>query len=167
MATENVTQNLTQTALKRNLKLNIKTETDLKDVYADMDRIEQVLSNLVTNAIKFSPDKGTISINARRVESDDIEVEDCFKKELDKLSGEYVLISVADEGIGIEKEDMGRVFDKFVQIDNTLSREVGGSGLGLSIAKQIITEHKGAIWCDSVPDEGSTFSFVLPVSEND
>ena len=74
---------------------------------------------------------------------------------------------VSDHGIGIAKEDLVHVFDKFEQIENSLSREVGGSGLGLSIAKQLITAHKGVIWCDSVLNNGSSFYFVLPVAKDE
>ena len=161
-----VTINLAQIAAQKDLKLNIKTSDEIKDVYADTDRIEQVLTNLVSNAIKFTPDKGTISISTKLVDADDIKTEDCFKPQIENLDGEYVQVCVSDQGIGIEKEDLVHVFDKFEQIENSLSREVGGSGLGLSIAKQLISAHNGAIWCDSVINKGSSFYFVLPVAEN-
>ena len=160
-----VIQSLTQEAMKKGLKLNVRTDENLKTVYADMDRIEQVLTNLISNAIKFSPDKGVISVYAKMINAEDITVEECFKPLIEKLDGEYVQICVSDQGIGIEKEDLIHVFDKFEQIENSLSREVGGSGLGLAIAKQLITAHNGAIWCDSVINKGSSFYFVLPVSE--
>ncbi len=161
-----VTQNLSQIAIQKNLTLNVRTEEGLKDVCADTNRIEQVLTNLVSNAIKFSPDKGVISITAKMTDADNIVTEECFAPQIKKLSGEYVQICVSDQGIGIEKDDLMHVFDKFEQIGNSLSREVGGSGLGLSIAKQLISAHNGAIWCDSVVNKGSSFYFVLPVAEN-
>ena len=159
-----VTMNLSQIALQKDLRLNITTEENVKKVCADTDRIEQVLTNLISNAIKFTPDKGEISISSKLISADDIEVEDCFKPDVQDLSGEYVMVSVADQGIGIAKSDLEHVFDKFEQIENSLSREVGGSGLGLAIAKQLITAHKGAIWCDSEINKGSSFNFVLPVA---
>lgn len=162
-----VTMNLSQIALQKDLKLNVRTPDNLKKVYADTDRIEQVLTNLVSNAIKFSPNKGSIDISAKLINAKDIQVEDCFKPQIDKLSGEYVQVCVSDHGIGIAKEDLVHVFDKFEQIENSLSREVGGSGLGLSIAKQLITAHKGVIWCDSVLNNGSSFYFVLPVAKDE
>ena len=73
-------------------------------------------------------------------------------------------MSVEDEGIGIKEEDLLKAFDKFTQIENSLSRKVGGTGLGLPIAKQLIKAHKGAIWCDSEENKGSSFHFALPVS---
>lgn len=160
-----VTQSLSQIALQKDLKLNVKTIGELKDVYADMDRIEQVLTNLVSNAIKFTADKGTISITAKMTNAEDITTEECFTPQIEKLSGEYVQICVSDQGIGIEKDNLMHVFDKFEQIENSLSRDVGGSGLGLAIAKQLISAHKGAIWCDSVINQGSSFYFVLPVAD--
>lgn len=163
---KDVTQNLTQIALQRNLELNVRTVGEIKDVIADANRIEQVLTNLVSNAIKFSPDKGVISIITKMVYADDIVAEECFAEQINKLKGEYVQVCVSDQGIGIEKEDLVHVFDKFEQIENSLSREVGGSGLGLSIAKQLIRAHNGAIWCDSVVNKGSSFYFVIPVAEN-
>mgnify|MGYP002623386282 CR=1 FL=1 len=160
-----VTMNLSQIALQKDLRLNVKTEENLKKVSADTDRIEQVLTNLISNAIKFTPDKGEINISSKLIDADDISVEDCFKSDVKDLSGEYVMVSVADQGIGIAKTDLEHVFDKFEQIENSLSREVGGSGLGLAIAKQLITAHKGAIWCDSVLNKGSSFNFVIPVAK--
>lgn len=163
---KDVTQNLTQIALQRNLELNVRTVGEIKDVIADANRIEQVLTNLVSNAIKFSPDKGVISITTKMIYADDIVAEECFAELINKLKGEYVQVCVSDQGIGIEKDDLVHVFDKFEQIENSLSREVGGSGLGLSIAKQLIRAHNGAIWCDSVVNKGSSFYFVIPVAEN-
>ena len=160
-----VTMNLSQIALQKDLKLNVRTEENVKKVCADTDRIEQVLSNLISNAIKFTPEKGVISISSKMVSADDITVEECFKPQINNLSGDYVMVSVADQGIGIPKTDLEHVFDKFEQIENSLSREVGGSGLGLAIAKQLITAHKGAIWCDSTLNQGSSFNFVLPVAD--
>lgn len=159
-----VTQNLTQEALKKNIKLTTKLSGEIKNVYADIARIEQVLSNLLSNAIKFTPEKGSITIKVDMVDAEDIHAEDCFKPSIKKLNGEYVRVCVSDTGIGINQDNLVHVFDKFKQIENSLSREVGGSGLGLSIVKQMITVHKGAIWCDSVENKGSNFYFVLPVS---
>ncbi|MCD8377692.1 MAG: hybrid sensor histidine kinase/response regulator [Candidatus Gastranaerophilales bacterium] len=155
---------LSQLAGQKNLSLNISIDDNLLDVYADTDRIEQVLTNLVSNAIKFSPENGEINITAGVVNAADIKADECFTPQISKLNGEYVQVCVRDAGIGIEKPDFVHVFDKFEQIENSLSREVGGSGLGLSIAKQLITAHNGAIWCDSVINKGSSFYFVIPAA---
>ena len=137
---------------------------NLPEIYGDSQRLEQVLSNLVFNAIKFTPEGKSITIKSELVDSDAITYPELFDETLPKLKGKYVMVSVTDEGIGIAKDNLLHVFDKFAQIENSLSRNVGGSGLGLPIAKQIIEAHKGAIWCDSELDVGSTFSFILPVA---
>ncbi len=138
---------------------------NLPPVLADSQRLEQVLTNLVSNAVKFTPEGKSITIKSEFVNSSDIKYPEVFESTVGKLNGNYVMVSVKDEGIGISQDNLLHVFDKFAQIENSLSRKVGGSGLGLPIAKQLIEAHKGAIWCDSEPDKGSTFSFVVPVVE--
>ena len=95
----------------------------------------------------------------------DLIYNECFADIMKKLEGDCVVVSVQDEGIGIAEKDLLHVFDKFAQIENSLSRKVGGSGLGLPIAKQLLEAHNGAIWCDSKPDCGSTFYFAIPVEK--
>ena len=163
---DDVKLNLTEMAKQKNLTINVDIKDELRDVYIDTDRIEQVLTNLVSNAIKFTPNDGVINISAKIINANDIKVEECFKPQIKDLQGDYIQVCVSDQGIGIEKEDLMHVFDKFEQIENSLSREVGGSGLGLSIAKQLITAHNGAIWCDSIINKGSSFYFVLPVASD-
>lgn len=163
---EDVRTNLIEIAKQKNLELKLEIQDNLPSVYIDTDRIEQVLSNLVSNAIKFSPNNSFITITAKTVNSDNIVAEECFMPQIKALEGEYVIISVIDNGIGIEKKDLIHVFDKFEQIENALTREVGGSGLGLSIARQLISAHNGFIWCDSELNKGSSFNFVLPVLKN-
>ncbi len=137
---------------------------NLPQVYADSQRLEQVLTNLVSNAVKFTPEGKSITIKSEFVNSTDLKYPEVFEESMSKLNGNYVMVSVSDEGIGISQDNLLHVFDKFAQIENSLSRKVGGSGLGLPIAKQLIEAHKGAIWCDSEPEKGSTFSFVVPVA---
>lgn len=156
--------NLAQIAKQKNLEINLFVDGDISDVYIDTDRIEQVLSNLISNAIKFSSDSSDINITVKQVSSENIVVEDCFKQQIAKLDGDYVQICVSDNGIGIAKDDLIHVFDKFEQIENSLSRDVGGSGLGLSIAKQLVSDHDGAIWCHSIVNKGADFYFVIPVA---
>ncbi|MCM1265865.1 MAG: HAMP domain-containing histidine kinase [Candidatus Gastranaerophilales bacterium] len=158
--------NLTEMAKQKNLTLTVDISNKIEEVFADTDRIEQVLTNLVSNAIKFTPNNGEINLSAKVINAADLNVEDCFKSQVKDLKGNYIQICVSDQGIGIEKEDLIHVFDKFEQIENSLSREVGGSGLGLSIAKQLIAAHNGAIWCDSIINKGSSFYFVLPVASD-
>ncbi|MGN1152720.1 MAG: sensor histidine kinase [Candidatus Gastranaerophilaceae bacterium] len=160
---EYVKNNLQGVAKDKDIKIDLESGADEVEIYADANRLEQVLTNLVSNAIKFTPSGGNIRISTQLINSSDIIVDDCFKSEISKLDGDYVQVCVSDEGIGIEKENLKQVFDKFEQIENSLSREVGGSGLGLAIAKQLIESHNGAIWCDSVINNGSNFYFAIPV----
>ena len=150
-------------AKEKGLNLTASETKNLPQISADSHRLEQVLANLVSNAIKFTPNGKNITIKSQLVNAENIDKENCFKSDLEKLSGDYILVSVEDEGIGIEEENLLRAFDKFAQIENSLSREVGGSGLGLPIAKQLIETHNGAIWCESIFNKGSVFKFVLPV----
>jgi len=154
--------------LAKDKGLNLITEEAevLPEICADSQRLEQVLTNLVSNAIKFTPEGKSITITSKFINAKDLKYNDCFAPVMEKLCGDYVLVSVKDEGIGIAEENLLHVFDKFAQIENSLSRKVGGSGLGLPIARQLIEAHKGAIWCESEVDNGSTFSFVIPVIDN-
>lgn len=165
-AIEFVKNNLQSMAKDKNIEIEYDSQTAETTIIADTNRLEQVVTNLVSNAIKFTPNDGKISITSRLVNAKDIVVEECFKQDVAKLKGDYVQVCVADKGIGIEKEMLRQVFDKFEQIENSLSRNVGGSGLGLTIAKQLIDSHKGVIWCDSEINKGSKFYFVVPVAEN-
>ena len=122
------------------------------------------MTNLVSNAIKFTPEGKTITIRSHIANANQLNPLDYFKNDLANLSGDYVVVCVEDEGIGIAEKDLLRVFDKFAQIENSLSRKVGGSGLGLPIAKQLLQAHNGAIWCDSELNKGSRFYFAIPVS---
>lgn len=106
-------------------------------------RIEQVLRNLVSNAIKYSPQGGTITVMGQE-------------------EGEMVLIQVRDQGIGIPREDLERVFERFYRVENEVTRSVRGVGLGLAVCRGIVEAHGGRIWVESTPGEGSTFYFTLP-----
>lgn len=161
---EDVKTNLALKAKDKEQTLLTDEGTDLPEVYGDSQRLEQVLSNLVYNAIKFTPEGKSITIKSEIVDAENLVYPEMFSDILSKLNGKYVMVSVTDEGIGISRENLMRVFDKFAQIENSLSRNIGGTGLGLPIAKQMVEAHKGAIWCDSEPEVGSTFSFIVPVA---
>jgi signal transduction histidine kinase len=123
----------------------IAVETDgvTDPLLANRDHLEQVLDNLVTNAIKFSPEGGTIRISLRD-------------------AGEAVVLSVADGGVGIPPDQLEAIFDLFYQADDPVSRRTGGMGLGLYISREIVTRHGGRIWAESEPNRGSTFNVALP-----
>lgn len=160
---EYVKNNLNGMAKEKNISITCDIQSADTAIYADANRLEQVLTNLVSNAVKFTPAQGQIVISSRIVNAGDIKVADEFMAEIEKLDGDYIQVCVSDQGIGIERENLKQVFDKFQQIENSLSRQVGGSGLGLAIAKQLIEAHNGAIWCESVVNKGSDFYFVVPV----
>jgi signal transduction histidine kinase len=135
------------------IKLNAEIADDLPDVYADQDKIWQVLMNLVGNAVKFTQ-QGEVKVGARLVE--DSEALGLGGK------GKWVLVYVSDTGIGIRPEDREVIFEEFRQLDSSDDREYEGAGLGLSITKKILAKHNCAIWVESTPGKGSTFYFTLP-----
>ena len=163
---EYVKNNLTEVAREKELTINYTPIGDSVEVYADSNRIEQVLTNLVSNAIKFTPNAGQIEISSRVVNARELQYDQSFEEDIKNLQGNYLQVCVEDHGIGIERKDLNHVFDKFAQIENSLSRQVGGSGLGLPIARQLMESHNGAIWCDSEINKGSKFYFVIPIAND-
>jgi two-component system phosphate regulon sensor histidine kinase PhoR len=129
-------------AERAGLDLTVLLPPDLPRILADMERMQQVLTNLVHNAIKFTPPGGSITVEARQVEDE-------------------VVISVRDTGVGIPADDLPRIFERFYKADR--ARSGGGTGLGLAIAKHLVQGHGGRIWAESVEGQGSTFYFTLPV----
>lgn len=125
-------------------QLRVSLPASLPPVWADPRRVRQVLHNLVENAIKYSPQGGAITLGAQ-------------------IGNDSVQVSVADQGIGLDPQQLERVFDRFYQVDSASTRKVGGSGLGLSICKAIVEAHGGKIWAESQPGRGSTFYFTLPL----
>lgn len=160
-----VKTSLDEMAKEKNLTLKTRIEDNFAPIYADTHRLEQVLTNLVSNAIKFTPEGGQIEIRTEMIDAKDINYVEMFESEFKQLHGKYLLVCVKDNGIGISQENLAHVFDKFAQIENSLSRKVGGSGLGLPIARQLLEVHNGAIWCNSKPEKGSSFYFALPVAD--
>ena len=154
---------LSEVAKSKGLTIVTEQDNNLPDITADAQRLEQVLTNLVSNAIKFTPENKIITISSKLVNSRDIHINDYFKDSIKLSDDDYVLVCVKDEGIGIAEKDLLHAFDKFAQIENSLSRKAGGTGLGLPIAKQLLEAHHGAIWCDSELNKGSKFYFAIPV----
>ena len=156
---------LSEVAKSKGLTIITEEAENIPDIKADSQRLEQVLTNLVSNAIKFTPENKTITISSKLVNSKDIHINDYFKDSVKLVDGDYVLVCVKDEGIGIAEKDLVHAFDKFAQIENSLSRKAGGTGLGLPIAKQLLEAHHGAIWCDSELNKGSEFYFAIPTAK--
>ena len=119
---------------------------DLPDATFDQARITQVLTNLIGNAIKFTPKQGRITVEAKRTETGEAEV------------------SVSDTGVGIAKEDLPKLFSKFQQVGERAASDISGTGLGLAIAKEIVELHHGRIWAESERKQGARFAFTLPLS---
>ena len=162
-----VKPSLSGLAKEKGLNLIAEVTNELPHINGDSRRLEQVLTNLVSNAIKFTPEGKTITIRSHIADAKQIHANECFAEDLKKLTGQYVVVCVEDEGIGISEKDLPRAFDKFAQIENSLSRKVGGSGLGLPIAKQLLEAHNGTIWCESELNKGSKFYFALPFSQKE
>ena len=135
-----------------------------KNNFGVCEKIAQVVNNLLTNAIKYSPEGGDIEVEVRLFRSD---------LELDRILGDArlanlkvpcLVVSIADSGIGIPEEELDRIFDKFYRVNNKLTRTVPGVGLGLYICKILVEAHNGHIWARNRLTGGSIFSFSLPVS---
>ena len=138
----------------KGLSLTIDISEGLPLIYGDEDRIREILINLLSNAVKFT-NKGGIIISAKL-------------SERGVKPGEpplFMEMCVEDTGIGIKEEDIGKIFDKFVQVDLTSVRQYEGTGLGLSIARGLVSLHKGIIWVTSKVEEGSKFCFTLPLKK--
>ena len=127
---------------KKNLKFITNIPNDLPSIMGDRNRLSQVLKNLLVNAIKFT-DHGSISIEAEK-------------------KNDHILISVKDTGIGISKDDIKKIFNKFYQAYTGDDRKNEGTGLGLFICKEIVQKHNGEIWAESILREGSKFTIKLP-----
>lgn len=150
-------------AKDKKIDLIFEKEENIAQTYIDTQRIEQVVSNLVSNAIKFTNENGKIIIKTENITEKDIDKSLLIGAENITFYPNYIKVSVKDSGIGIAPEDQKKVFDQFQQIENSLNRQTGGTGLGLPIAKQLIEAHKGFIWVESELNRGTTFSFVIPV----
>jgi PAS domain S-box-containing protein len=130
-------------AQERGLTLTYEVDAGLPEVMGDRDRLFQVLTNLVGNAINYTP-TGSVTVEATNV-------------------GMAVQVSVRDTGVGIDPADIGRIFDRFYRSDDPVVQEASGTGLGLPIVKMFVEMHGGRVWVDSEKGQGSTFTFILPV----
>ena len=125
-------------------ELRLALRGSLPDMIGDRERLEQVVINIVSNAVKYTPHGGHIELFAA------------------KRDDRHVTIRVTDDGMGIPREDVGRIFERFYRVDKARSREKGGTGLGLAIAREMVEAHKGTIYLDSTEGEGTTVTIVLP-----
>lgn len=142
---QDVVTALSKQADEKQLTVTTKVKSPLPPVYADRDRLTQILTNLVDNACRYTPAGGKITVSARRV-------------------SDKVQIDVTDTGIGISPEDQKKVFDRFYRADHPVVQETGGTGLGLAIVRSFVEMHGGTIWLKSELGKGSTFSFTMPIA---
>lgn len=133
---------------QKNHKIELNIAMDIKDIYADRNGADQILTNIISNACKYTEDNGKISINANN-------------------KNDFVEIKVSDNGIGIPKEDLPRITERFYRVEKGRSRQMGGTGLGLSIATEIIKSFGGNLSIDSVFGEGTTITLLFKASEGD
>lgn len=130
----------------KGMSIIFDTEVEEMVISCDSEKIERIVLNLISNAIKYTKENGEISIN--------ISIKDRF-----------VVVCVKDNGIGIAEEDKDKIFDRFKQIENTFTRKVEGSGIGLSLVKSLVNMHGGKVWLESVVGKGSEFYFSLPITQ--
>lgn len=157
---KSVVESYASLADKKTISFVLNMANDLPNVYGDALRVEQVITNLVSNAIKFTPNKGTLTISARLAD----ESPDSLWR-----STNFVEVSVKDTGCGMKNEDIEHIFDKFYQVDSSLARKEQheSTGLGLAISMGLVESHGGKICCESKEGEGSRFTFTLPVFEKE
>ena len=134
-------------AMKKNIDLQIEPLPELPTVNIEESRIVEVIENLVGNALKFTPEGGSVKISASLIDGDHSAVK----------------VSVSDTGVGVAEENLELIFEKFQSL-GTATTGSRGTGLGLAISKQIVTAHGGQIWVESTPGKGSSFSFTVPCS---
>ncbi len=138
-------KNFTPASLKANCQLKLRLSNNLPPAYADRDRVKQILINLISNAITYTPN-GTVTIRAS-----------CWN--------DYLWVAVTDTGMGIAPEDLSKVFERFWRADQSRDARTGGSGIGLAITKRLVELHNGEIEVESVLGKGSTFRFSLPSAQ--
>jgi len=145
---ESLRSTTTHMLAPRKQSLDVEVEEGLPLVHVDKAKIRQVLINLLSNSAKFTPDGGKLKLEVVR-------------------EGDWCQVRVIDNGIGIKKEDQERIFEPFCQLDSPLTKEKSGTGLGLTLIKQIIERHGGRIWVESECGKGSRFTFTLPLATAD
>ena len=128
---------------KKNVSIHMRSPAPIPFLRADVQDMEKLFTNLISNAIKYNVEKGSITIET-------------------SLDANYVGIHIHDTGIGISRDDLPRIFDDFFRAENSKTAKISGTGLGLTIAKKIVDSHFGHIEVKSEPDKGSTFSVYLP-----
>jgi len=138
---------LTPQMKEKNIQWKTEIDDKIQDMMLDTSQVERIFINLVGNAIKFTPEAGTIGVNAMLKDNDTVEFE------------------VYDTGIGISQEDLKQLFDEFYRVENQINQNVKGTGLGLPLAKKIVEAHEGNMWVTSELNKGTAFHFTLPIEQ--
>lgn len=154
--------------LKKRLSLKVNINKEVSSVVSDRTKVKQIIYNLLANAVKFTPEEGSVQITAKIISDFGLRI-----SELDGRDGQSAIrspqsaieISVKDSGIGIDKKDHDKIFKPFMQVDGSLSRSYEGTGLGLALTKRLVEFLGGRIWFESESGKGSTFYFILPVKQ--
>ena len=141
--TDEIIELMRPEAEKKNLELNVTIDSDISPIHADFQGVETIIKNLISNAIKYTSEGGGVGITAQN-------------------RGGYIEIKVSDTGVGIAKENLSRIFDRFFRIRNEYTRKVVGSGIGLPLVKAIVDAHFGKISVESELNKGTTFTVILP-----
>jgi two-component system, sensor histidine kinase and response regulator len=158
---------LREKGLRHNICLDLRLDPGAEiEISADERKFKQIMFNLLSNAIKFTPDGGNVTVAARRVKSEEL-AERSTKEAAAHLaphtSQDFIEISVTDTGIGIEREDMLKLFREFSQLETAFTKKYEGTGLGLALCKKLVELHDGTIWVESEFGKGSKFTFALPL----
>jgi len=131
---------------EKDIEIELNCQENLPYTFANRQNMDEVFSNLITNGIKYSPNGGRITITAA-------------------VENEYLKIEVSDTGYGMESEDLDKIFTRFYRVKDVNTREIQGTGLGLSLVKSIIESHHGRISVESQPGQGTTFTLLLPIAK--
>ncbi len=137
---------------KKNIYLRLVEAPKTTEVFCDSEAVHQILSNLIENAIKYTPEGGSVTLSAQELETP-------------RDAMPMVELAVRDSGIGVPPEDLPRLFERFYRVDKARSREMGGTGLGLAIVKHLTLAQGGKVHVDSIVNQGSVFRFTLPVHD--
>ncbi len=143
-AIREVLDTVSESSNKKNIRIYTHIHKDIPSITADKGKLKQIMFNVLSNAIKFTPENGKVTIHANYID-------------------QYIHITVSDTGIGIKPEDKDKIFEAFRQIDASYSRQYEGAGLGLALTKRLVELHGGKIWVESDYGKGSTFIFMLPL----
>ena len=155
---------------KHAIKISFEIEPDADiEIEADAEKLRAIMFNLLDNAIKFTPEGGSVSIAARKIAGTEVHKEEVSETSaLTRFctSADFVEISVADTGIGVREKEIARLFNEFTQLEAPLTKKYKGAGLGLALTKKLVELHLGSIWAESEFGKGSRFIFVIPVKSH-